>query len=209
MQLQAVYASQSLRFASPVPGGYRQRDHGVPGHTAPQDIALAELPTTHPIRLGLALNFSMVYYEILNPPDRACDHANQRTPLCTLFHHWKHEGHSFLISEESEQGSSARSFENGTPNSTVPQSVFRSSVDPTKEKSSEATSMISKLIEEKMTVVQQNQKLRQELDLLCKESSKSNSGFSITFLMIVVSSSRRHRRGSPQQSHTPHERNNY
>ncbi|KAK1601817.1 hypothetical protein QYE76_032602 [Lolium multiflorum] len=89
------------------------------------------------------------------------------------------------ISEESEQGSSARSFENGTPNSTMPQSVFRSSVDTTKEKSSEATSMISKLTEEKMSAVQQNQKLRQELDLLRKESSKSNGGFSITFLIIV------------------------
>ncbi|KAM0875445.1 hypothetical protein ACQ4PT_036827 [Festuca glaucescens] len=89
------------------------------------------------------------------------------------------------ISEESKQGSSARSFENGTPNSTMPQSVFISSVDPTKEKSSEATSMISKLTEEKMSAVQQNQKLRQELDLLRKESSKSNGGFSITFLIIV------------------------
>lgn len=89
------------------------------------------------------------------------------------------------ISEESEQGSSARSFENGTPNSTIPQSVFRSAAEPGKEKSSEATSMISKLTEEKMSAVQQNQKLRQELDLLRKESSKSNSGFSITFLIVV------------------------
>jgi len=89
------------------------------------------------------------------------------------------------ISEESEQGSSARSFENGTPNSTMPQTVFRSSAEPAKEKSVEATSMISKLTEEKMSAVQQNQKLRQELDLLRKESSKSTGGFSITFLIIV------------------------
>ncbi|VAI75865.1 vesicle-associated protein 1-3 isoform X1 [Triticum aestivum] len=67
------------------------------------------------------------------------------------------------FSEESEQGSSARSLENGTPNSTLPQSVFRSSGEASKEKSSEATSMISKLTEEKMSAVQQNQKLRQEL----------------------------------------------
>ncbi|CAM0911222.1 unnamed protein product [Alopecurus aequalis] len=89
------------------------------------------------------------------------------------------------ISEESEQGSSARSFENGTLNSTIPQSVFRSAAEPGKEKSPEATSMISKLTEEKMSAVQQNQKLRQELDLLRKESSKSNGGFSITFLIVV------------------------
>ncbi|KAG4201238.1 hypothetical protein ERO13_A05G266100v2 [Gossypium hirsutum] len=42
-----------------------------------QDIATAELPPTHPIRLGLALNFSVFYYEILNSPDRACNLAKQ------------------------------------------------------------------------------------------------------------------------------------
>jgi len=41
------------------------------------DIAVTELPPTHPIRLGLALNFSVFYYEILNSPDRACQLAKQ------------------------------------------------------------------------------------------------------------------------------------
>ncbi|KAI8093576.1 14-3-3-like protein [Halteromyces radiatus] len=41
------------------------------------DIAQTELAPTHPIRLGLALNFSVFYYEILNSPDRACHLAKQ------------------------------------------------------------------------------------------------------------------------------------
>ncbi|XP_033109001.1 14-3-3 protein epsilon-like [Anneissia japonica] len=41
------------------------------------DYASANLATTHPIRLGLALNFSVFYYEILNAPDRACRLAKQ------------------------------------------------------------------------------------------------------------------------------------
>ncbi|WVZ95021.1 hypothetical protein U9M48_040831 [Paspalum notatum var. saurae] len=91
------------------------------------------------------------------------------------------------IPEESELGSSAHSFaqENGIIHSAMPQSVSRSSAETTKEKSSEATTKISKLTEEKMSAIQQNQKLRQELELLRKESSKNGSGFSITFILVV------------------------
>ncbi|KAK9062392.1 hypothetical protein SSX86_019578 [Deinandra increscens subsp. villosa] len=46
-------------------------------YKAAQDIANRELAPTHPIRLGLALNFSVFYYEILNSPVRACNLAKQ------------------------------------------------------------------------------------------------------------------------------------
>ncbi|KAI8528564.1 hypothetical protein RHMOL_Rhmol12G0158200 [Rhododendron molle] len=39
--------------------------------------ANTDLSSTHPIRLGLALNFSVFYYEIMNSPERACHLAKQ------------------------------------------------------------------------------------------------------------------------------------
>lgn len=47
-----------------------------------QDIALVDLAPTHPIRLGLALNFSVFYYEIMNSPEKACQLAKQVSQLC-------------------------------------------------------------------------------------------------------------------------------
>jgi len=41
------------------------------------DISKSRMQPTHPIRLGLALNFSVFYYEILNSPDKACQLAKQ------------------------------------------------------------------------------------------------------------------------------------
>merc|ERR1712108_114672 len=41
------------------------------------DISKSKMQPTHPIRLGLALNFSVFYYEILNSPDKACQLAKQ------------------------------------------------------------------------------------------------------------------------------------
>jgi len=40
-------------------------------------VAQTDLAPTHPIRLGLALNYSVFYYEILNSPDQACHLAKQ------------------------------------------------------------------------------------------------------------------------------------
>lgn len=47
-------------------------ENSLAAYKAASDIAMSELSPTHPIRLGLALNFSVFYFEILNAPDRAC-----------------------------------------------------------------------------------------------------------------------------------------
>ncbi|TKY60035.1 14-3-3 protein C [Spatholobus suberectus] len=52
-------------------------DHSMKAYQMASTTAETELPPTHPIRLGLALNFSVFYYEILNSPERACHLAKQ------------------------------------------------------------------------------------------------------------------------------------
>jgi len=52
-------------------------ENSLIAYKAASDTAVTELAPTHPIRLGLALNFSVFYYEILNSPDRACQLAKQ------------------------------------------------------------------------------------------------------------------------------------
>ena len=52
-------------------------DHALDAYQQASEIAVQNLPPTHPIRLGLALNFSVFYYEILNSPDKACQLAKQ------------------------------------------------------------------------------------------------------------------------------------
>ncbi|CAH8383005.1 unnamed protein product [Eruca vesicaria subsp. sativa] len=49
-------------------------DNTLSAYESAQENAKGLAPT-HPIRLGLALNFSVFYYEILNSPDRACNLA--------------------------------------------------------------------------------------------------------------------------------------
>ena len=46
-----------------------------------QKLAESKMNPTHPIRLGLALNFSVFHYEIQNAPDKACQLAKK---VCTV-----------------------------------------------------------------------------------------------------------------------------
>jgi hypothetical protein len=52
-------------------------DQSLKAYEAASNTAVTDLAPTHPIRLGLALNFSVFYYEILDSPERACHLAKQ------------------------------------------------------------------------------------------------------------------------------------
>lgn len=60
-------------------GGSRDEvvEKSMGAYSEATDSAVEELPTTHPIRLGLALNFSVFHYEIKNHPEKACELAKK------------------------------------------------------------------------------------------------------------------------------------
>ena len=53
------------------------RDEAKKAYTEAMTLAQTELLVTNPIRLGLALNFSVFYYEVLNRADETCKLARQ------------------------------------------------------------------------------------------------------------------------------------
>jgi len=69
-----------FRYLSEVASGDSKKDTVENSQQAYQqafDISKKDMQPTHPIRLGLALNFSVFYYEILNSPEQACSLAKQ------------------------------------------------------------------------------------------------------------------------------------
>jgi len=52
-------------------------DQSLKAYKTASNTATIDLPPTHPIRLGLALNFSVFYYEIQNSPERVCHLAKE------------------------------------------------------------------------------------------------------------------------------------
>ncbi|CAB4279571.1 unnamed protein product [Prunus armeniaca] len=93
------------------------------------------------------------------------------------------------VPEGSEEGSSPRGsvMENGNVNGAEfsnAAKAFSEQLEP-QERSAEARSLLLKLTEEKNKANQQSNRLRQELELLKRQGSKSRGGVSILFVIIV------------------------
>eukprot|EP00919_Chromeraceae_sp_WS-2016_P046246 GHVR01109906.1.p1 GENE.GHVR01109906.1~~GHVR01109906.1.p1 ORF type:complete len:219 (+),score=26.23 GHVR01109906.1:95-751(+) len=68
------------RYISEYTSGDDHKKAGDSAHEAykaASEKAENELKTTHPIRLGLALNYSVFHYEVKNDPSKACQLAKQ------------------------------------------------------------------------------------------------------------------------------------
>ena len=52
-------------------------DNALEAYGKATEVAEKDLKTTHPIRLGLALNFSVFHYEVMNDPTKACQLAKE------------------------------------------------------------------------------------------------------------------------------------
>ncbi|XP_031502199.1 vesicle-associated protein 1-1-like isoform X2 [Nymphaea colorata] len=87
------------------------------------------------------------------------------------------------VAEGSDEGSSPRPSLSDNGNAGVVDGVAREHV--AKDKNSETKAIVSRLTEEKNSVIQQNSKLQQELELLRKQSNKAYGGFPFLYVVIV------------------------
>uniref|UniRef100_A0A804NMY8 MSP domain-containing protein n=1 Tax=Zea mays TaxID=4577 RepID=A0A804NMY8_MAIZE len=90
------------------------------------------------------------------------------------------------VPEESEEGSPPRASEseNGDGPSGGFTRALRERIEP-QDKSTEAGALVSKLTEEKNSAIQQNHRLRQELDLVRQEISKRRGG-GFSFIVVII-----------------------
>ena len=68
------------RYISEYTTGEEYKEAGNNAHEAYKSAteeAVKQLKTTHPIRLGLALNYSVFFYEVKSDPGEACKIAKQ------------------------------------------------------------------------------------------------------------------------------------
>lgn len=91
------------------------------------------------------------------------------------------------VPEGSEEGSSPRPSlsDNGTISAAELIAATKAHAEP-QEKSPEATALISRLTEEKNSAIQQNSRLRQEVELMRREVNQQHGGFSFMFVLIIV-----------------------
>ncbi|CAL0331696.1 unnamed protein product [Lupinus luteus] len=93
------------------------------------------------------------------------------------------------VAEGSEEGSptSGSVSENGNVLGADSATVTRAFTErhEAPEKSAEAKALISRLTDEKNNAIQQSNKLRQELDLLRRESNKNRGGVSMIFVILI------------------------
>nr|XP_043638134.1 vesicle-associated protein 1-1-like [Erigeron canadensis] len=86
------------------------------------------------------------------------------------------------VLEEPDEGASPKvSFDTGNVNGSE---APRQNVD-SDDKSSEARSLIAKLVEEKNAAIQQSNKLRQEMELLTRGSNKSQGG-GVSIIVVIA-----------------------
>ncbi|XVE76927.1 hypothetical protein DITRI_Ditri13aG0019800 [Diplodiscus trichospermus] len=93
------------------------------------------------------------------------------------------------VREGSEEGSSPRASvsDNGSLSAAELTSVPRAHVErrEPQDNSSDARSLISKLTEEKNCVIQQNNKLQQELELLRREAKRNQGGIPFIYVFLI------------------------
>ncbi|XVE65074.1 hypothetical protein DITRI_Ditri07aG0153100 [Diplodiscus trichospermus] len=93
------------------------------------------------------------------------------------------------VHEGSEEGSSPRGSvsDNGHANVAEFATAARASTEglEAQDKPSEARALITKLTNERHNAIKQNNKLRQELELLRREGSKSGGGVSFMFVIFI------------------------
>jgi 14-3-3 protein epsilon len=63
------------RYHAEVASSGSEKEAARDAYSAAWDLAIQSLRNTHPVRLGLALNFSVFYYEILKQPEKGCELA--------------------------------------------------------------------------------------------------------------------------------------
>merc|ERR1712100_677477 len=83
-QTETAYTSMATNLQKKIEGEYstgeareNAAEEAAAAYKVAEEIAGEHIPTTHPLRLGLALNYSVFLYEIANAPEKACSVAKQ------------------------------------------------------------------------------------------------------------------------------------